>query len=85
MHLIAIAALALVAAVAALATTATAGEALEPGSRALPAVAGFESGERTGARPAVPSAAEARPLPSVRLFRAWLAAFKSGIRARAAN
>jgi D-alanyl-D-alanine carboxypeptidase len=85
MHRIVIAAFALLAAVATVATTASAGEAPEPGSLALPALAGFESRERTAAGLAVPSAAEARPLPSFRLFRAWLAAFNSGDRRRYAR
>ncbi|HET8873437.1 MAG TPA: serine hydrolase domain-containing protein [Gaiellaceae bacterium] len=84
MHRIVIAALALVAAVATVAT-ATAGEALKPGSLALPALAGPELGERTAAGAAVPSAAGVRRQPSVRLFRAWLAAFNSGDRRRYAR
>ena len=79
MHRIVIAALALVATVATVATTATAGEALEPGSLALPALAGAEAGETTArATPTVQGAAQVRPQPSLRLFRAWLAAFNSG-------
>jgi CubicO group peptidase (beta-lactamase class C family) len=79
MYRIVIAALAVVAAVATVATTATAGEALEPGSLALPALSGAEAGETTaGATPTVQWVAEVRPQPSLRLFRAWLAAFNSG-------
>ncbi|MGH3078216.1 MAG: serine hydrolase domain-containing protein [Gaiellaceae bacterium] len=85
MHRLLIAPLALVAAVATVATTATAGEALEPGSLALPALAGAEFGEGTAARAAVQSAAEARRQPSHRLFNAWLAAFNSGDRERYAK
>ena len=85
MHRTLIAALALVAAVATVATSATAGGVPEPGALALPALAGGESGERTAAGAAVPSAAEARRQPSLRLFRAWLAAFNSGDRTRYAR
>ena len=85
MHRTLIAALALVAAVATVATSATAGEALEPGSLALPALAGAESGRGRAAGAAVQSAAEARRQPSLRLFRAWLAAFNSGDRTRYAR
>jgi CubicO group peptidase (beta-lactamase class C family) len=85
MHRIVIAALTLVAAVATVATTATAGEALEPGSLALPALTGGEFGEVTAAGAAVESTAEARRQPSLRLFRAWLAAFNSGDRTRYAR
>jgi CubicO group peptidase (beta-lactamase class C family) len=77
--------LALVAALATVATSASAGETLEPRSRALPSLAGADSGERTAARAAVPGAAEARRQPSLRLFRAWLAAFNSGDRRRYAT
>jgi CubicO group peptidase (beta-lactamase class C family) len=85
MHRLLIAPLALVAAVATVATTATAGEALEPGSLALPALAGAGFGEGTAARAAVQSAAEARRQASHRLFNAWLAAFNSGDRERYAK
>jgi D-alanyl-D-alanine carboxypeptidase len=85
LHRTVIAALALVAAVATVATTATTGEALERGSLALPALARGGSGERTPAAAVVQSAAEARPQPSLRLFRAWLAAFNSGDRERYAT
>jgi D-alanyl-D-alanine carboxypeptidase len=85
MHRRVIAALALAVAVATVAATATAGEALESGSPALPALAGAELGTRTAAEAAVPSAAEARQQPSLRLFRAWLAAFNSGDRRRYAR
>ena len=49
----------------------------------VPALAGAETGESTvRATPTVQGAAEAKQQPSVRLFRAWLAAFNSGDRAR---
>src|SRR5262245_24789283 len=83
-HRTVIAALALVAAGATVATTATAGGASEPTSLALPALAGAESGERTAAGAAV-RRAEARQPASLRLFRAWLAAFNSGDRTRYAR
>jgi D-alanyl-D-alanine carboxypeptidase len=77
-----VAALAVVTAAAAVAAKATAGEALKAGSPALPALVGTELGERTAAGAAVESTAEARQEPSLRLFRAWLAAFNSGDRTR---
>jgi D-alanyl-D-alanine carboxypeptidase len=82
MHRTVITALALLAAVATVAATAAAGDALEPGSLTPTALAGAELGERTAAGAAVQSAAEARRQPSLRLFRAWLAAFNSGDRER---
>jgi D-alanyl-D-alanine carboxypeptidase len=49
----------------------------------VPALAGAEAGEATRrATPTVQAAADARPQPSLRLFRAWLAAFNSGDRGR---
>ncbi len=85
MHRLLIAPLALVALVATVAATATAGETLEPRSLALPALAGGELGESAAAGSAVLSAADARQQPSLRLFRAWLAAFNSGDRGRYAT
>ena len=85
MHRLLIAPLALVALVATVAATATAGETLEPRSLALPALAGGELGESAAAGSAVLSAADARQQPSLRLFRAWLAAFNSGDRPRYAT
>jgi D-alanyl-D-alanine carboxypeptidase len=52
----------------------------------VPAVAGAEAGETTTrATPTLQGAAEARPQPSLRLFKAWLAAFNSGDRTRYAR
>jgi CubicO group peptidase (beta-lactamase class C family) len=85
MYRMLIAGLALVAALAPMATSASTGEARESGSRALPALPGAELGKNTAAGAAVPGAAEARPQPSLRLFRAWLAAFNSGDRRRYAT
>jgi CubicO group peptidase (beta-lactamase class C family) len=84
MHRAVTAALALVA-VATVATAANAGEAREPASLARPALAGRELGERTRAGAIVQSAAGARRPASVRLFRAWLAAFNRGDRGRYAT
>jgi CubicO group peptidase (beta-lactamase class C family) len=45
----------------------------------VPALAGAQAGESTArATPSVQGAAEVRQQPSLRLFRAWLAAFNSG-------
>jgi D-alanyl-D-alanine carboxypeptidase len=85
MYRMLIAGLALVAAFAPVATSASMGEARESGSRALPALAGAELGKNTAAGAPVPGAAVARPQPSLRLFRAWLAAFNSGDRRRYAT
>jgi CubicO group peptidase (beta-lactamase class C family) len=51
----------------------------------VPALAGAQAGQSTARATAVQGAAEARPQPSLRLFRAWLAAFNSGDRARYAK
>ena len=52
----------------------------------VPALAGAEAGQSTArAAPTVQRAAEAKPQPPLRLFRAWLAAFNSGDRARYAK
>ena len=80
MHRTPIAVLALVAAVAAVAATATAEGVPKPPSLALPAPAGAEFAKSSAAGVAVQGAADARPQPSFRLFRAWLAAFNRGDR-----
>jgi D-alanyl-D-alanine carboxypeptidase len=85
MHRIVIAALALVAALATVAATASAGEAVEPRPLAFSVLVGAELGEKTVVGAALPGAAEARPQRSLRLFRAWLAAFNSGDRRRYAT
>jgi D-alanyl-D-alanine carboxypeptidase len=85
MHRTVTAALALVATVATVATTASAGEALEPGPLVFPPVTGAESVQRTAAGAAVHGEAGTPQQPSLRLFRAWLAAFNSGDRRRYAT